>query len=745
VFACLAPRPVDIEERLAALPTTGLPIERDLVIRWNAHHVPFIEAETDHDAAFAVGMIHAHLRAGQIALFTYLFDGRLAELFGPPAKKLDHALRILDFGHAADVIEQSLPDETKVWIQRFLDGMNHYQMRPIEPPPEYGLLGIKPRPYTMRDAIAGGRLASTDFTWLTYLSLLPRRHKPGFAQLWNRTLEAGESPIPGIHPEEAPAELEDLLLGAGRAGSNSFAVAPARSATGGALIANDPHLGLSLPNLWILAGLRSPSYHLIGFMIPGTPVFALGRNPHLAWGGTNLRAASSDLYDVGGLPADEIESRETVIRARFGRPSTMTLRRTRFGPIISDAKALGGDGGRPIAMRWVGHEATDEFTAFLRAGKARTPEEFREAFSTYGISGQTMVFADQQGNIGKIMAVMQPRRNGFPKDDPVLDATDPETHWQGLANVMDLPWVLNPPSGVLASANERPEGTDIPIGFTFGSEDRIRRLYELLSANEHLSVDDLSAMQADTRAPDAAVLAAALTAEIDAVPGGTGEHRDFLASLHGWNGDYDAGSAGAVAFETLIYHLVPTLYGGGKASKLPDLLGQWSYLTTYLLPDLMALDAPARHKLLKRSVRRAAKDAARYRTWGDMHRLRIGNTLARMPVVGRSLLVGDYPVGGSRQTPLKMAHGLVNRRHVATFGQMARHVSDLSDPDANWFVILGGNDGWIGSDTYADQVELWRQRRYMRMPMRSETVAAEFPHVTRMTAAAGTSAGGGTA
>lgn len=734
LFAALAPRPVNLEERLRAFPSGPMPIERDLVVRWNRHQVPYIEAETDLDAAFAVGLIHAHLRGAQIALFTYFFDGRLAELFGPPAKKLDHALRILDYGYAAEAIERSLPDTTRAWIDRFLDGMNHYQMNGAEPPPEYGLLGITPRPYTIRDAIVGGRLAATDFTWLTFMSLLPRRHKPGFARLWNRTLETGENPIPGTHPDEPPAELEDLLLGAGRAGSNSFAVAADRSTTGGALIANDPHLGLSLPNLWILAGMRSPSYHLVGFMIPGVPVFALGRNPDLAWGGTNLRAASSDLYDVGGLPADEIESRTTVIRARFGRPSTVTLRRTRFGPIITDAKTLGGNGGRPIAMRWVGHEPTDEFTAFLRAGKARSPTEFREAFQTYGISGQTMVFADRNGNIGKIMAVTQPIRDGFPTDDPVLDAGDPQTHWRGFANCMQLPWVVNPPTGVLASANERPDDSTVPIGFTFGSDDRIRRLYALLTAKERLGIADLSAMQADACAPDAAALSSALAAEIETIPGGSG-HPTFVTTLSHWTGDYDADSTGAVAFETLIFHLVPSLYGGGKASTLPDLYGQWSFLTTYLMPDLMALAAPARHRLLKRAVKRAVRDAARYRTWGAMHRLRVGHVLARLPVVGRTLLVGEFPVGGSRQTPMKMAHGLVNRRHAATFGQMARHLSDMADPDGNWFVILGGQDGWLGSANYADQIELWRQRRYIRMPMRRETVNEEFPFVSRMSPA----------
>ena len=123
-----------------------------------------------------------------------------------------------------------------------------------------------------------------------------------------------------------------------------------------------------------------------------------------------------------------------------------------------------------------------------------------------------MLFADRAGNIGHILAVTSRYATPSRKDDLVLDASDPATHWKGFAGVMDLPFILNPKQGVLASANDRPSGTDLPIGFTFGSDDRIRRLYDLLGAREKLTFDDLAALQTDTRAPDAAGLSSALAA-----------------------------------------------------------------------------------------------------------------------------------------------------------------------------------------------------------------------------------------
>lgn len=726
----LVPIAVSTEQRLAAFPTDGLSLQKPVVIRWNEQQIPFIQAETDHDLAFAFGMVHAHLRLGQIALFKRFFYGRLSEMAGPLARDIDHAIRILDYGHAADEWERRMPEETKAWVQAFVDGLNAYQDRTPQLPPEFKLMGMRPETFTFRDILVGSRFAGTDFTWLNYFPLLERRGKPGFATLWNRTLETGETPTSSHRPDAPGGDLEDLLLNTPRSGSNSAAVSPGRSATGAALIANDPHLGLSLPNLWILVGLRSPTFDVVGLSIVGLPMLGLGRNADLAWGGTNLRAASSDLYDVSSLPESAFQTSETVIRSRFWRTTTRKVRRCSFGPIISDAKAAKCRGGGPIALRWVGHEPTDEMTSFINCARARTAEEFRKAFVGYGVSGQNMLFATRSGDIGHILAVTQPIRTAFPKDDLVLNAGDPLTHWRGFAGVMDLPLTLNPERGVIASANDRPAGTDIPIGFTFGSEDRIRRLYDLLGRHEKLTFDDLAALQTDTYAPDAAGLSNDLARALAAIADPDG--RRFAAKLAAWDGDYNEASSGAVAFETFLHHVVLALYDGKRPADLPELYSQWNYLTTYLMPDLAELDAERRKALLQKAAIAAARDASRYPTWGDMHRLRLGHQLSRLPVLRGAFIVANLPAGGSRQTPMKMAHGLVNGRHTATFGSMARHISDMSDPDANWFTLLGGNDGWLGSANFCDQLPLWRERRFVRMPLRPETIEAEFPTVMRL-------------
>jgi penicillin amidase len=101
-----------------------------------------------------------------------------------------------------------------------------------------------------------------------------------------------------------------------------------------------------------------------------------------------------------------------------------------------------------------------------------------------------------------------------------------------------------------------------------------------------------------------------------------------------------------------------------------------------------------------------------------------------LPFFGRRYRMFDLPASGSSETLLKTAHPLTTERHRATYGSESRHVSDLADPDANYFVLLGGQDGWIGSTTFADQVQLWQQRDYVRIPLQADAVRKFFPHQT---------------
>ncbi|HEY4250194.1 MAG TPA: penicillin acylase family protein [Roseomonas sp.] len=724
------PGTTTVDRRLAALPVEGLALAAPVTIRWNDNLIPWVEATTDRDLFFALGLVHGHLRGAQIALLRLVARGRLSEVAGPFATDVDHALRILDFGRAGPEIERRFPPETRDAMAAFLAGLNH-SVRHGPRPPEAGLLGLSREPYTMGDLLAIGRLAGTDITWLNWFSLLAERGRPGFAALWQRTMRAGAgTTVPG---DARSALLHDVLGGTGRAGSNSVAVAARRSATGGALIGNDPHLSMNLPNLWLVAGMRSPSYHAVGFMVPGLPFLAVGRSPDVAWGGTNLRAASSDLFDVSRLPPGDFHTEQVRIRQRLWFTATRTVRTTPLGPVISDAALVPRQPG-PLALRWIGHEPTDEITALLRGSRAHSVAEFRDAFRDFGVSAQNMLVVDRAGSIARFYAATLPDRRGFPAEDPVLDGSDPAATapWTRLRNAADLPFTRDPPEGVLASANDHPPAEAGVLGYFFSDGDRVERLRALLAQQPRLSPADLMRIQADTGSPKAAELAAALLARLDALPGGAPQPA-FLAPLRGWDGDYGVAARAPVVFEFLLAKLVPQLLPEQRRANGAEPRGAetgWNFLTTFTIADLDALPAERRQAVLRDAAAAAARDAAPFAAWGDVHQIRAANWLVNLPVIGSRFVVGTWPTGGSRETPMKTSHGLVNGRHQTSFGSMARHVSDMADPDANWFTLFGGQDGWPGSPAYADQLDLWRSGRPIRVPLRPEAVATAFPRVT---------------
>ena len=191
-------------------------------------------------------------------------------------------------------------------------------------------------------------------------------------------------------------------------------------------------------------------------------------------------------------------------------------------------------------------------------------------------------------------------------------------------------------------------------------------------------------------------------------------------------------SRGPVVFETLLYHLVPATYGANSPEDLPDPYQDLRQLRTFLGADITALEPKAKRNLLVNTIKAAAANAAKFNTWGDMDRLRIQHWFANLPIIGHYFVYGDYPTGGSRETLMKTAHGLTNRVEPASYGSQARFVSDMGDPDSSAFALMGGNDGWLGSENALDQIPLWRNGQYIKIPLKPATVAREFPIVTQL-------------
>jgi penicillin amidase len=395
---------------------------------------------------------------------------------------------------------------------------------------------------------------------------------------------------------------------------------------------------------------------------------------------------------------------------------------------------LAGYRGPPLALRWVGHEPSDEFTALLKANRARNWEEFREAFRGYGVPGMNVLFADDQGDIGQLMAVRAPVRPDATPEDVVLNPADPARLWQGCKGACDLPQGWNPQIGFLASCNNLPARSNPPVGWLFSPNDRVARIGVLMGESKKVSLDQVKAIQGDVySATDSAlrdlflqrIAACGLREELER------RQPQFMAALAGWNGCYDPDSTGAVAFQTLLYHFADAYYSKRYDKPMAQMFLSSAFAREFLKRDLAGeppqnLSSAGMCALFRDSVARAAESAKPFRNWGEMHSLHLAHLFSVVPYIGGKYRLADYPAAGANETLQKTAHPLTAGKNAATYGAVARAISDLSNPEENYFVLLGGQDGRLRSDAALDQVPLWLSRQYVKVPLPLESVRKSF-------------------
>ena len=733
LISCMAvittsPKKRNHVQRLESFPSTGLPLQAEATIYWDAHLIPFIEAKTDDDCAFLLGMVHAHLRLGQMTLIRRVVEGRLAESAGPFAASIDHSLRIVNLGAAMDSIEKILPAETKHWLQNYADGINFYQEKMTEKPVEFKLLGIKPEPWDVKDILKVGRLASADVNWFNWFQWLGLREKPYWQNLWNRFLEWGFQSTPSFNSNL------DILSSAIKSGSNAVVVSAHRSADGNAILASDPHLGLQLPNTWLIAGYQCPSFHLVGFMFPGVPMVLVGRNPEIAWGGTNMRSASSDLYELNSEQLDNLKTQTEKIKVRWWKDKKVKIRNSELGPVLSDIPFFKNN-KKIFAIKWVGHQPTDEYSSFFKLNKATNWNEFRNAFESYGVSGQNFSYADAEGHIGMVPAVKIPNRQQLKPDDFLLNPDNPQHQWNGLIGTLELPFVFDPDQGFIVSANNRPFVHNPPMGYFFSANDRVDRLTELFQQNDSVDLDYVKQTQLDVKVISAITLRDFIVQKIVSlilIGQNDSQTNEFLTALRQWDGNYHADSKGAVAFQMLIFHLIKDFYTKIYDEKFVNSLLSSEHANAFLEQDLTKEPDGNFKYLLQGAIPKAVKDFRKYKNWGEMHRLNVSHILGRIPIIGGRYRFGNYPAEGSYNSAMKTAHEISNKKHDTFYGANSRFIAMMRDLDENYFVLLGGQDGWLGSENFVDQVPIWLQGEYIQIPLRIESVRKSFAHQMKL-------------
>jgi penicillin amidase len=766
------------------------------VIR-DAYGVAHIYANSTEDLFFAQGYTHAQERFWQMEFQRRVAAGRLSEIFGETTLETDRYLRHFGFRQSTEEAYALLDAETKRAIDAYARGVNAYiaSRRPAQLGLEFAFLGLQGtewaiEPWTPLDSMSWAYMmifdqASQPDQELQVANMIGAMGVERFFDLQPpyradrpTIIESSELDYLGqvdaalgqlnetelsylfdsgwaASGGDRPALLAGMMTPYG-AGSNSFAIAGERTATGEAILANDPHMGVRMPALWYEVGMHCLQksddcpYEFRGFSLPGVPGILIGHNDRIAWGLTNaafdaedvfierINPENPDQYEVNGEWVDmEIRREEITVRG-WDKPDVIFVRRTRNGVVASDsmvsASRFGAsDGGtEPYALSfaWTGLEPVQTFRAVQLIIRSQNWDDFQAATEYFEAGKQNLLYADVDGNIGYIMPGKVPIRAGGDGSIPVPGWND-DFIWTGFIPFEDAPRVFNPAQGFIVTANNpqvRAEDYPYNLGVFQDRGQRAQRITELILADtDQINMQDAQAIQTDNGSISALEVIPylrQLTIDDPAVAAA----RDRLV---GWSGQMHRDSAEAALYNlfwvrlianTYNDQLLPDYYPNGKdgtADSMYHILqapeaGWWDDARTGDVTE-------TRDDILLRALTEAqtegvatlGEDVNAWR-WGDLHTITFRNETLGSSGIGFIENIfnrGPFPTSGSESVPQKTCWNANDDFHVTCIPAL-RQIIDLSNLDNSLMIHSVGQSGHPMHPHYDDLIAMWGDLQY---------------------------------
>jgi penicillin amidase len=755
--------------RLTSTDVAGLKAPGQILV--DVWGIPHIYAANEHDLFFLQGFNAARDRLWQIDLWRKRGLGLLAKDFGPAYAEQDKALRLFLYRGDMNAEWAAYGPNAKSFAEAFVAGVNAYvgdvqagrRPRPIE----FKIAGTMPDLWTADDVV---RIRSHGLT-RNVASEVKRslvacaagldadRLRVKLEPSWTTKIPDGldpcsipkavlasydlaTRPVAFAAPKDQKAALAhdpDVYLAQAdqqrdTIGSNNWVVAPSRTATGRAILANDPHREHSVPSLRYIVGLNAPGLSVIGAGEPALPGISIGHNGTIAFGLTIFNVDQEDLYVYELNPANPNQYRyrdgwedmrivheKEQVKGESDRD--LELKFTRHGPVIHVDEA----NKRAFAVRSIWFEpGTSAYFGSSDYMTAKDWNGFLTAMRRWGAPSENQVYADTKGNIGWVAAGKTPRRVNFDGLMPVPG--DGRYEWQGFLSLDELPKVYQPKQGWFATANHMNLPDDYPIaerkvGFEWSDPARWQRIAEVLQANRKMTLADAMDLQND----DTSMLARRLVALLKPLASDDANTRKGLELLKGWDARDSADSAAAALFEVWIANHLGTELLKTAAPKAADLIAPEASGISAMVALLESPDATlgadpkaARDRILRDSLGSAVADVAgklgddstSWR-WGRLHVAKFDHAL--MPLADKAtasqLSVGPLAYGGAGNVPRAATYRRSDYRLIA--GASFRMVLDVGAWDASRTINTPGQSGDPFSGHYRDLAPLWATGQYV--------------------------------
>ncbi|MGP4062371.1 penicillin acylase family protein [Halobacillus sp. H74] len=700
--------------------------------------VPHLEAANERDLFMAQGFVQAQDRIFQMELARRQASGRLSEVVGESTLEQDRYFRTLGLRRAAEKSLSLYSDEALESLEAFADGVNAFiEENPL--PPEFAMMGIDPEPWEPIDSLTIGKYMAFDLGghWerqaFNY-HLLQEFPEEEAYELFPTYPENAPSVLSDAAPVDIEKSLSNAVLPHEFNGSNNWVVSGDRTESGAPMLADDPHLGMATPSIWYQMDLHAPGYQVSGVIFAGVPGIILGHNDDIAWGVTNVGPDVQQLYMEKRNPdnpneflyEDEWEEADVInetIHVKDGDTVEMEVLETRHGPVISEFAEKSGE-ETVLSLRWTALDPTTELEAVLEMNRASNWQEFEQGLEKFLAPAQNFVFASKDGTIaykanGRIPLYDQP-------DDALLPLRgwEAEDEWSGYIPFDELPEVVNPEAGFVATANNKITSEDYPyhISHNWAQPYRYQRIEEMLGENDSITPEDFQAMQMDVKNLQAEEFLNFMIAQVNEDK--TELEKESIALMKEWNFEDDRDLAQPLIFHRWMGILKDELYNEEISKEMRSFFEGSGQTTDELLrkvrkgeESLWVEKAGGIKALMTRAFKSTiaeiseefGDDPAAW-TWGDYHAVEFTHPLSSIGFLERFLNVGEpSPVSGSRVTVRAAgfkSDGLVN--HGASW----RFVIDMENTEEAYHVVGPGQSGHFRSEWYHDQLDNWVEGSY---------------------------------
>ena len=781
-------------DREVAVEGIAAPVE---IVRDHAN-VPHIFGADDADVFFGLGYAHAQDRLWQMIMLRRTVQGRLSEVFGPRTVAIDRLLRRLDLYRLAVQSEEVQDAETRTALDAYAAGVNA-RLAEINDQalgrgaPELFIFNAPVAPWQPADSLAIVKLLGLRLSGHLQDEVLRARTAlmlDDEARLRDILPDAPGAPIAAL-PEysalfpglpryaEAPPAPDDPLWPAPRRGlagaSNAWSAAPSRSAAGGTLLANDPHLGFSAPVIWYLARLQLTRGDVIGATIPGIPAVLTGRSARLGWGLTSSYLDDQDLH-IEQLNPDNpeeyltpegfkpFESRPSIIDIKGAPPITLTLRWTENGPVLpgSDfALETITPPGHVVSLSWTALSPRDtSLSAAIAVMGAGTVQEAIAVSEGYIAPSQNLSLVDQNTIAMKLIgAVPQRDPNHQSQGRMPSPGWRAENRWLGRAPYADNPEFVAPPGGILGNTNNKMVDRPFPdhISFDWGDTQRINRWQRLMQARQVHTRDSFIEAQLDPVSFTARSLLPLIGADLwftgESAPEGTPERQRqiALALLADWNGEMNEHLPEPLIYAAWMRHLQKRLIEDDLGPLADEFVHVEPLFIERVYRDIdgASIWCDVRQSAPKETctdIARMALDDAliwigdKYGTaleslrWGDAHQATHDHeVLGEVPILRHFVNIRQSTSGGDNTLQRGRTSGHDPDPFQNVHGPGYRGVYDFADPDSSVFVTSTGQSGHFLSRHYDDLAQLWRRGEYVPMSLDEDLARAAAVGVTILT------------